>query len=91
MGVGVKIAYKVLIVEDDNLQREMISLLLKNKLEINTVTASSGRQALNILSEDEGRTIHLVLADHLMPEMDGLELLQIITQQYPTLPVVDRK
>lgn len=80
--------YKVLIVEDDNVQREMISLLVKNKLQMTSVTASSGRQALSILAEDEGKTIHLVLADHLMPEMDGLELLQIIKQQYPNVPVI---
>lgn len=80
--------YKILVVEDDALQRKMIGKLLERHLEMIPIEADSARQALEILRNDESNSIQLVLADHYMPEMDGSELLQIITQQYPHLPVI---
>ena len=49
--------------------------------------AGDGRQALTVLAESDGG-IHLVLADMLMPEMDGLELRRHLRAHYPRLPVL---
>lgn len=79
---------KILVVEDDALQRAMIVQLLEKKLGHTTLEADGGRAALALLMTEAGKTVKLILADHMMPEMDGLELLQILSEQYPHIPVV---
>ncbi len=79
---------KFLIVEDDPTQRHMISLLAKRKLDIETVEAANGNEALSLLREDNEGEIRLVILDLHMPQMDGIEVLGIIVQQYPKLPVI---
>ena len=58
------------------------------KLEIGSVCAVSGREALDILRKD--REFQLVLTDLWMPEMDGAELAEKIHAEPATaqLPVV---
>jgi len=78
----------VLIVEDDQLQREMLATLLKRKLDFGSHTAEHGREALDFLEADTERQIKLVVMDINMPVMGGLETLEIIRQTYPSLPVI---
>jgi DNA-binding NtrC family response regulator len=78
----------VLIVEDDQMQREMMRLLLQRKLGLEAELAENGRVALHILQRDEGRNIKLVILDLNMPVMNGLEALSILRQRYPSLPVI---
>ncbi|MGB0719157.1 MAG: sigma-54-dependent transcriptional regulator [Bdellovibrionales bacterium] len=78
----------VLIVEDDPLQQEMLKTLLRRKLDFGAQCAGHGRAALDILEADTDNTIKLVILDLEMPVMGGLETLQIITAQYPALPVI---
>lgn len=80
--------HKILVVDDDAVQRKMISVLLKNKLSMNAIEASSSVEALDVLRQDDTQSIKLVLADHIMPGIDGLELLQMLGEQYPDLPVI---
>jgi DNA-binding NtrC family response regulator len=80
--------HKILVVDDDAVQRKMISVLLKNKLSMNAIEASSSVEALDLLRQDDTQSIKLVLADHIMPGIDGLELLQMLGEQYPELPVI---
>lgn len=62
----------VLLVEDDQGVRELISLLLT--LQGHTVLeAGDGQQALRLASEYKG-TIQLLMADVVMPGMDGFQL-----------------
>src|SRR3989338_6693561 len=42
--------------------------------------AENGVQALKIMNQ---KTIHVVISDLNMPEMDGLELLQTVTKKFP--------
>ncbi len=80
---------KILIVEDDASQRRMVALLVQKKLGFSVVEADGGRTALSILRDAPMRDdICLALIDFRMPEMDGLELLGIMKQQYPNLPVI---
>ena len=46
----------------------------------NTLFANSGKEALEILQREE---VHVIVTDMRMPEMDGLDLLEIIRKMYP--------
>ena len=64
--------YRVLIVDDEKIEREGIKFLLeKEEGEQEIYEASNGKQALNILRMQD---IDLLLTDIKMPHMDGLEL-----------------
>ncbi len=77
---------KTLIVDDEKLEREGIKYLLsQEECERKIFEASNGREALNILREEE---IDLLLTDIKMPHMDGLELTFRAKEQNPELPVV---
>lgn len=77
---------RTLIVDDEKLEREGIKYLLSQEEgERKIFEASNGREALNILREEE---IDLLLTDIKMPHMDGLELTSRAKEQNPELPVV---
>ena len=78
----------ILIVEDDELQRQMLQMLLLRKLEFSSYTAENGKKALDILAQDSESQIKLVIMDLNMPVMGGMETLEIIKQRYPTIPVI---
>ncbi len=76
---------KVLIV-DDNVTNIII---LKTQLELwklMPTVASSGRQALEILSRQT--PFDLIITDMQMPEMDGLQLGKTIRGKFPSLPLI---
>jgi PAS domain S-box-containing protein len=62
-------AYKVLLVEDNVLNKKFIAHFLE-KSGHKVLTAENGKEALKILEEDE---FDVVLMDVQMPEMDGVE------------------
>jgi len=77
----------ILIVDDD--VRNLFALTTAfEKYSMNTITAESGKEAMNILSEDSG--IDIVLMDIMMPEMDGYETIQKIRREHKnsTLPII---
>ena len=78
----------VLIVEDDPMQRQMLSTLLRRKLDFKSYEVEHGRKALELLEEDQGKTIKLVILDLNMPVMDGLETLEILREKHPSIPVI---
>jgi CheY-like chemotaxis protein len=77
----------ILIVEDNQMSAKLMEHSLK-KLNFQTVTASNGKVALNILAENA--LIDLVITDVMMPEMDGLELVEKIknSTDYAHMPVI---
>lgn len=77
---------KVLVVEDDPNNRDMLVRFLKKESFI-TEEAANGKEALALLSESQ---CDLILLDLMMPEMDGFELLERIreNQQLSHIPVV---
>ena len=77
---------RILIVDDEKLEREGIKYLLSQEEgERKIYEASNGREALKVLKEKE---IDLLLTDIKMPHMDGLELTSRVKEQKPELPVV---
>ena len=59
---------------------------LLDSLDFETLAASSGAEALQLLGT--GVKIDVVLTDLAMPEMSGVELTRIIRVDNPALPVI---
>jgi CheY-like chemotaxis protein len=74
----------VLIVEDDDDLRMIMEtkFILKG---FKTFVASNGRDAFEILSRSK---VDLVLSDVRMPNGDGIELLELLRESNPELPIV---
>ncbi len=75
----------VLVVDDSVTERRLAAGLLAKNPDLTVLTASNGHEALVHLA---GAPIDLVVTDLMMPEMNGLELVRAIRQQYPQVPVV---
>src|SRR5579871_6296026 len=75
---------KILVVDDEEAIREVISTLLEAQGYQCTICAN-GRLALEAFRKD---TFDLVLSDIVMPEMDGLKLLAELRQDDPDVPVI---
>jgi len=73
----------VLVVDDDAEVREVLHLLLEE--EYGVMDAAHGRTALGMVLEQH---VDLVLLDILMPDIDGLEILQELKALKPDLPVI---
>jgi len=73
----------VLVVDDDDGVREALHLVLDADFEV--VVTTHGRTALGAI---RAQRVDLVLLDILMPDVDGLEILQEIKALAPDLPVI---
>ena len=67
---------RILVVDDSEFNRKVLIEVLKD--EYDTIEASNGREALDIINKNPA-TISLVLLDILMPEMTGLEVLRTLS------------
>ncbi len=74
---------KILVVDDDAMNRNVIKKLLAGT-QMQITTAASGMECLKTLSESK---FDIVLLDHMMPEMDGIETLRRIRETNKELPV----
>lgn len=74
----------VLIVDDNPIDRRLASRLLE-KDRLATCYAENGQEALEVIEENRP---DLVVTDMLMPVMDGLELVERIKKEHPSLPVI---
>lgn len=68
---------KILIVDDSEMNRAILTDMLENEYEI--LEAENGVEAINILQKYSVE-ISLVLLDIVMPEMDGFEVLQVMNE-----------
>ena len=75
---------KILVVDDEEAIREVVSTLLEAQGYACTVR-SNGRLALDAFRTD---AFDLVLSDIVMPEMDGLKLLSQLRLEDPDVPVI---
>ncbi len=73
----------ILVVDDNPMNLAVIKGLLKPTRMFIT-TAESGEECLEKLRSGN---FNVVLLDHMMPGMDGIETLQHIRKKYPDLPV----
>jgi CheY-like chemotaxis protein len=73
---------RILLVEDDPPVRQSVASCLRS-LGYSVVEAENGEQALDILGQD--LHIELLLTDHLMPGISGLELVRAARRSCPDL------
>jgi DNA-binding NtrC family response regulator len=75
---------RILIVDDDPGQRSLLDSFLRSQ-GFQTVLASSGQQALEILRTE---SFSLMISDVRMPGLSGLETLRRARQEHAVLPVL---
>jgi signal transduction histidine kinase/HAMP domain-containing protein/DNA-binding response OmpR family regulator len=78
---------KVLVVDDDARNIFALATLLENQ-EMEVITATSGRMAIDLI--DRSSDLSIVLMDIMMPDMDGYETIQKIREdpRFRTLPIL---
>jgi CheY-like chemotaxis protein len=76
----------VMVVDDASLTRETLTRVLRRE-GYATTSAATGREALHLIEEQQP---DLVLLDVMMPDVDGLELLEKLQNnpQWRALPVI---
>lgn len=76
----------VLLAEDADDVRDVLSLILSD-MQMKVLTASNGNEALRLQSDYEGN-IDFLLADIMMPEMDGTHLGDLFSSVRPDANVI---
>ena len=76
----------ILVIEDEEAVQEVFRIALE-KMGYRVLTASTGRDALN-LAKGSSETIDLAILDILLPDMDGRSLYPLLMQVRPELKVI---
>ncbi len=81
--------FVVLIVDDEADIRDSIGMILESKIPgVSVVMAGDGQEALEAMrsADESGKPVNLILSDFKMPNMDGIELLSKVRDDYPDVP-----
>ncbi|MCI0462454.1 MAG: response regulator [Gemmataceae bacterium] len=76
---------KVLVVDDALADRALVSGLIAKRIDSTILEAADGRQALAQIAAHHP---DLVVTDLQMPEMNGLELVTAVKENFPDIPVL---
>lgn len=78
--------YKMLIVDDEKIERKgIISLIKRYNFEIEIFEAKNGKEALASMKKE---SVDILLTDIRMPIMDGLELCKQVKCNYPNVKII---
>ncbi len=75
----------ILVVDDENSYLELVKGLLNDEGYKNVLTENNPLKVMPLLDRTD---VDLILLDVYMPEMNGLDLLEKIYAEYPSIPVV---
>ena len=75
----------ILVVDDEKSYLDLLKGLLLDEGFTDVIAETD---PLNVIPIIESRNIDLILCDIYMPQMNGLELLEIVTQNFPQIPVI---
>ncbi|MTI16545.1 sigma-54-dependent Fis family transcriptional regulator [Rhodobacteraceae bacterium RKSG542] len=78
---------RILVVDDDPVQRRLLEEALK-RFGYESKTAENGLEALSILNGPQSARIDLVILDLVMPELDGIAVLQELRKAKNGVPVI---
>ena len=76
----------ILLVEDDRQVRNLASIVLE-RCGYTVLSAASGEEALSVLQSHTGE-MHLLLTDVIMPDMNGKEVFEQISESWPDVRVL---
>lgn len=79
---------KMILCVDDNEQTLSVRTFLLETRGYRVINATTSKEALEILERTVPGTLDLLIADLLMPGMDGNELVRRAKQMHPTLPTL---
>jgi PAS domain S-box-containing protein len=74
-----------MLVDDDHLARASTAHMM-TELGYSVIEASSAAQALSLI--EQGADVGLLVTDHLMPGMTGVDLARTIKRERPALPIL---
>lgn len=74
---------KILVIDDEKSVQESLKIVLSDSYKV--VAASSGQEGLEFLSNDD---INMVFLDIILPDDDGINILQEIKRISPDVPVI---
>ncbi|HCY74974.1 MAG TPA: hypothetical protein DHV28_03565 [Ignavibacteriales bacterium] len=75
----------ILLVDDELTYLELLKSILQQEGYSNVITESNPLNVPHIL---KSQSVDLILLDIYMPQMNGLQLLEQITPEYPNIPVI---
>lgn len=81
------VAWRILVVEDHVFQRVMLSQILKALGAGVVHQATNGIEAKRAL-QTRGKNFDLIVTDLMMPNLDGIELLSVVQDLAPRLPII---
>jgi len=73
----------ILIVEDDESMRELMTAKLEKKFDV--FSAENGKAALGIV---ESKSVDLIVSDIMMPKMDGYDFVRALRNMGSDIPVI---
>ena len=76
---------KILAVDDDHAVRVSLKVMFRKWSDVVLEVAEEAQSAIEMLSKEK---YLMMFCDVDMPGMDGLELLEIVREEYPAMPVV---
>jgi two-component system response regulator CpxR len=77
---------KVILCIDDNEQSLSIRKFMLETRGYRVLSASSGREAMDLFQQSGA--IDLVITDLVMPEMDGAEVIRVLKELAPEMPMI---
>ena len=77
----------ILVVDNEQLVLGLADSML-TRYGYRVIAAASGKEALRVFEKSPDIEVHLALVDLVMPEMDGLEVVERIHELCPGLPIL---
>ncbi|MBV6657582.1 MAG: sigma-54-dependent Fis family transcriptional regulator, partial [Devosiaceae bacterium] len=78
---------QVLIVDDDPVQRRLLEAAV-TRLGHTPVSVDGGQDALNLLGSPDAGGIRAILLDLVMPDMDGMAVLEALKTRQNAIPII---